>query len=105
VNAHEEIRHLLGTYTEQMDAGKFAEVGELFRDATTVDEDAGTATARSAYVVFQGTEELPLQPIITGRYRDSFVRDDSGHWRFSQRMFLVDQAGDLSHHLTYQVTG
>ena len=68
-----------------------------------VDEDAGTATARSAYVVFQGTEALPLQPIITGRYRDSFVRDDSGHWRFSQRMFLVDQIGDLSHHLTYEI--
>jgi 3-phenylpropionate/cinnamic acid dioxygenase small subunit len=144
-NAYEQIRNLLGTYTESMDGGRFADLAELFRDAkmvsasgdviadgyeavrqnyergtqlyngsprtkhvTTnvvieVDEDAGAATARSAYVVFQGTDALPLQPIITGRYRDNFVRDDSGRWRFSERMFFVDQIGDLSHHLTYEV--
>jgi 3-phenylpropionate/cinnamic acid dioxygenase small subunit len=146
VNAYEQIRNLLGSYTERMDAGRFADVAELFRDAAMVDEsgsviadgydavrknfergtqlydgsprtkhltansvievdeDSGTATVRSAYVVFQGTEALPLQPIITGRYRDTFVRDDSGHWHFRQRMFLVDQIGDLSQHLTYAVT-
>ena len=145
-NAYEQIRNLLGTYTETMDGGRFAELAELFRDAkmvsesgdviadgydavrqnyergtqlyngsprtkhvTTnvvieVDEDAGTATARSAYVVFQGTEALPLQPIITGRYRDSFVRDGADTWRFRERMFFVDQIGDLSHHLTYEIT-
>ena len=99
-NAYEQIRNLLGTYTESMDAGRFADLAELFRDATMVndsgaviadgydavrqnyergtqlydgsprtkhvtansiievDEDAGTATARSAYVVFQGTDAL-----------------------------------------------
>ena len=145
-NAYEQIRNLLGTYTETMDGGRFGDLAELFRDAkmvsesgdviadgydavrqnyergtqlyngsprtkhvTTnvvieVDEDAGTATARSAYVVFQGTEKLPLQPIITGRYRDSFVRDGTDRWKFSERMFFVDQIGDLSHHLTYEVT-
>ncbi len=145
-NAYEQIRNLLGTYTESMDAGRFADLAELFRDAKMVsesgdviadgydavrenyergtqlyngsprtkhitansiidvDEDAGTAIARSAYVVFQGTDALPLQPIITGRYRDSFVRDDSGRWRFRERMFFVDQIGDLSRHLTYTVT-
>jgi hypothetical protein len=69
-----------------------------------VDEAAGTATARSSYVVFQGTEALPLQPIITGRYRDRFVRD-GGTWRFAERCFYVDQVGDLSQHLTYPVAG
>src|SRR3954452_14204914 len=146
-NAYEEIRNLLGSYTERMDAGQFGDLAELFRDATMVDasgsviadgydavrqnyergtqlyngsprtkhvttnividldEHAGAATARSAYVVFQGTDALPLQPIITGRYRDSFVLDENtGHWKFSQRMFFVDQIGDLSHHLTYEVT-
>jgi 3-phenylpropionate/cinnamic acid dioxygenase small subunit len=145
-NAYEQIRNLLGSYTERMDAGQFADLAELFRDAkmvsasgdviadgydavrrnyeqgtqlydgsprtkhvTTnviidVDEDAGAATARSAYVVFQGTEALPLQPIITGRYRDSFVRDEQGTWRFRERVFFVDQIGDLSKHLTYTVT-
>ena len=37
-----------------------------------VDDTNGTATARSSYVVFQGTDELPLQPIATGRYADTF---------------------------------
>ena len=145
-SAHEEIRNLLGAYCERMDAGRFDELAELFRDAAMVeehghviaqgfegvrdlyakgtqlydgsprtrhitansvievDEAAGTATARSSYVVFQGTEALPLQPIITGRYRDRFVRD-GGTWRFAERCFYVDQVGDLSQHLTYPVAG
>jgi hypothetical protein len=60
------------------------------------------ATARSSYVVFQATDDLTLQPIITGRYRDAFAFRDGG-WRFAQRQFVVDHVGDLSHHLTYEV--
>ena len=146
--AYEQIRNLLGLYCERMDAGRFADLGDLFRDAAMtdetggviaqgaaavekmyaqgtqlydgsprtrhvtanavieVDEDAGTATSRSSYVVFQGTDSLPLQPIITGRYRDRFARDGAtGAWRFAERTFYVDQVGDLSHHLTYALGG
>jgi hypothetical protein len=67
-----------------------------------VDEDAGTATARSSYVVLQATGGLGLQPIIAGRYRDRFVRAAAG-WRFDERRFLVDLVGDLSHHLGFTV--
>jgi ketosteroid isomerase-like protein len=63
----------------------------------TVDGD--TATCTSSYVVFQGTDALPLQPIVTGRYADTFTRDDGGLWRFTQRRYAIDHAGDLSHHL------
>jgi 3-phenylpropionate/cinnamic acid dioxygenase small subunit len=66
----------------------------------TVHGDA--AAARSSYVVFQGVAEFALQPIISGRYRDEFVRAASG-WRFARRQFLIDHVGDLSHHLTYEV--
>lgn len=69
---------------------------------TVIDVAGHEAGARSAYVVFQGLEGFALQPIITGRYRDRFVRADSG-WRFAQRQFVVDHVGDLSHHLTYEV--
>jgi len=68
-----------------------------------VDETSGTASARSAYVVFQATDALPLQPIITGRYRDRFARGADGGWRFVERSFSVDLLGDLSHHLPYEV--
>ena len=63
-----------------------------------VDESAGTATARSSFVVFQATDALPLQPIAAGRYRDRFERRD-GEWRFTERCFALDQVGDLSNHL------
>jgi 3-phenylpropionate/cinnamic acid dioxygenase small subunit len=143
VTAQEEIRNLLGTYCERMDAGDWDGLGDLFADAVMVDEAgteiargrdgvqglyaitktydgsprtrhlttnsiidvdevAGTATARSAYVVFQATDGLPLQPIITGRYRDRFARHADG-WRFIERSFSVDLVGDLSHHLPYEV--
>jgi hypothetical protein len=64
-----------------------------------VDEEAGTATARSYYTLFQQLDDLPLQPILTGRYADEFERVD-GRWRFTSRDYsLVDQVGDLSRHL------
>jgi SnoaL-like domain len=65
-----------------------------------VDETAGTAVGRSKYLVLQATDGLPLQPVITGRYRDRFVRDPApGTWRFAERQFFVDLVGDLSQHL------
>jgi hypothetical protein len=67
-----------------------------------VDEEGGTATARSAYVVFQATDALALQPIIAGRYRDRFARHD-GTWSFTERTFAVDLVGTLSHHLTFDL--
>jgi 3-phenylpropionate/cinnamic acid dioxygenase small subunit len=63
-----------------------------------VDEGAGTATARSSFVVFQATDALSLQPIAAGRYRDRFARRD-GEWVFTERSFALDQVGDLSQHL------
>jgi ketosteroid isomerase-like protein len=68
-----------------------------------VDEVRGTATARSAYVVLQATDALALQPIIAGRYADTFQRHPDGHWAFAERRFAVDLVGDLSHHLDYEV--
>lgn len=65
-----------------------------------VDDEAGTGAARSSYTVFQRTESLVLQPIIVGRYHDTFRRID-GRWWFDTRVMLVDLPGDLSQHLLY----
>jgi 3-phenylpropionate/cinnamic acid dioxygenase small subunit len=70
--------------------------------AVQVDEDAGTATSRSYYMVFQQTAVLPLQPIIGGRYHDSFHRVDA-EWCFNTREMFVDLTGDLSHHLLFEL--
>jgi len=69
-----------------------------------VDVEAGsdTATARSYYTVFQQTDEFPLQPIISGRYHDTFHRVD-GEWCFDMREMLVDLTGDLSRHLLFEL--
>jgi ketosteroid isomerase-like protein len=69
---------------------------------TVIEVDGDTATAASSYVVFQGLDDFPLQPIITGRYADAFEQV-AGEWRFARRQFFVDHVGDLSRHLTYEV--
>ena len=63
-----------------------------------LDGAADTATSRSYFTVLQQTPKLPLQIIITGRYRDRFERLD-GRWRFASRHMILDQFGDLSQHL------
>jgi ketosteroid isomerase-like protein len=140
-DAHEQIRNLLGTYCERMDAGDFAGLAELFADARLTDEhgtvfatgrdevlamwqvqtqlhdgsprtrhvtantvihvgeDGSAATATSSYVVFQRVDGFPLQPIVTGRYADTFARDGDGNWHWAERRYAIDHAGDLSHHL------
>ena len=57
-------------------------------------------TAAPNYCVTQATPELPLQVIVTGRYRDTFHRID-GVWWFDTRIMFVDQVGDMSHHLKF----
>ena len=46
----------------------------------------------------QRTDTLALQPIVVGRYRDSFARDDAG-WYFTERLVDVEMVGDVSQHL------
>ena len=68
-----------------------------------IDEGEGRATARSSFVVFQQTPALPLQPIVSGRYRDTFVRSGS-EWRFDCRHIVVDHVGDVREHLTFDLS-
>jgi hypothetical protein len=63
-----------------------------------IDEEAGTAAARSYWTVFQAVEGLALQPILAGRYHDRFERDGQA-WRFSERRYLIDLVGDVSRHM------
>lgn len=60
----------------------------------------GAVTARSTYLVFQAVTGLPLQPIITGSYLDTFDTDEHGAWHFVERRFGIGRSGDLAHHLS-----
>lgn len=69
-----------------------------------VDETAASARSRACYTVFQATDRLPLQAIISGRYHDTFQRVD-GRWHFRRREMHVDLLGDLSQHLLFNLSG
>ncbi|MFD1814705.1 nuclear transport factor 2 family protein [Rhodococcus gannanensis] len=70
----------------------------------TVADDNASASAVSYVTVLQGTDDLPLQPILTGRYFDRFERMD-GRWRFAQRLFCMDHTGDMSAHARRAMRG
>jgi hypothetical protein len=61
VNAADEIRNLMFTYCELIDAGDVDALAELFAEHITtnvfvqVDEDADTAAARSYWVLLLGS--------------------------------------------------
>ncbi|SDX79225.1 3-phenylpropionate/cinnamic acid dioxygenase, small subunit [Amycolatopsis xylanica] len=63
-----------------------------------VDEEGGTAAARSYVTVFQALPGFPLQAIAAGRYRDRFERH-GGRWRFVERQVRISHVGDVSRHL------
>lgn len=58
----------------------------------------GTAACRSTFCVLQDTETVPIQPIVVGRYFDTFGRDDCG-WYFTERKVDIQMIGDISAHL------
>jgi hypothetical protein len=62
-----------------------------------VDEDAGTASARSYWTVLQAVSGR-IFPILSGRYRDRFERRD-GKWIFTERRIISDLFGDMSNHM------
>lgn len=107
--------HAVVWFPEPIGAVHGAEVTELFRSRQRlyggiprtshlstnviieIDDTGAAATARSRYLVLQETDELPLQPIIVGRYHDRFEKVD-GVWRFAERRFFIDLIGNMSAH-------
>ena len=97
----EGVRNLYGLATRIYDDSGTPKTKHVTTNAIIeVDDDTGTATAQSNYLVTQATPELPLQVIITGHYRDTFHQVEGQRW-FDTRTMYVDQAGDLSHHLKF----
>lgn len=63
-------------------------------------EGADRARAKAYVMVFQQTDELPLQAIIGGGYDDQFAKVD-GRWRFVRRRLMNDLFGNLGAHGKY----
>lgn len=63
-----------------------------------VDVTGDTAAARSTFCVVQQTDSVALQPIVVGRYADTFAHDEDG-WYFTARTVEIEMMGDVSDHL------
>lgn len=64
----------------------------------SMSEDQLAASCHSQWTVLQATNDLPLQPIATGRYHDDFECTD-GNWHFVKRRYDgIDLMGDMSQH-------
>ena len=73
--------------------------------AVTIDDtDAGpTAAASSRVTVLQAVPpDLPLQPVMSGRYADRFRWTDAG-WAWVERRMQVTQRGDTSKHSVHRL--
>lgn len=67
-------------------------------------DDDTHARCQSYFLVVQATDQLPLQPIISGTYVDRLEKS-AGEWRFTERRELIGQVGDLSAHLLQTFEG
>ena len=101
----------------------YQEVLELYQKSCRIYPDSGTpktrhlttnvivevaeagleGSARACFTVLQATDNLPLQPIIVGRYEDRFRLATEG-WEFARREMFIDLVGDCSAHLLYPVS-
>ena len=62
------------------------------------------AEVRSRFTVFQATDELPLQPVVVGRYVDTVERR-GGSWCFVRRRMVPEAWGEVGQHLTFDPRG
>jgi hypothetical protein len=65
-----------------------------------IEPDGLSASTRSYYVALQAIPNLPLQPILAGRWHDKLEKVN-GRWRFVDRVIYCDLMGDISHHITH----
>jgi ketosteroid isomerase-like protein len=82
---HEQIRNLLGSYCERMDAGDFAGLAQLFADATLADEKGN--------VFATGAEE-----VLAMWLGQTLLYESSPRTRHLTANPVIS-IGDLSHHL------
>lgn len=99
----EAVTAFYGTTTRLHDDGTPQTTHQVTNPIVEIDDDAGTATCRSRFVVLQVDGTGRLAPIITGAYHDRFVRRADGWW-FAERRMTPRQLGDLSGHLRFDGT-
>lgn len=92
------IERFYTSFTRRYDDGTPRSTHQITNVIVERDERPDHFVVRSVFVVHQAVDELPLQPIVTGRYRDVVVQRD-GVVAFVERRMLPRLTGDLSAHL------
>ena len=99
VSGAENIAKLFAATTRRYsDHGNTPRTRHLVLNPIVELNDDGTAASRSTFCVIQDTETVPMQPIVVGRYFDTFGHDDGG-WYFTVRKVEIQMVGDVSAHL------
>lgn len=62
-------------------------------------QDGLSAACRSRFTVVQATDTLPLQPICSGRYFDTFAVTEDGEWYFASRSYAMPLVGTTVEHM------
>ena len=70
----------------------------VISNVVITDDGPNSAKSESYVTVFQQTDGLPLQPIVSGTYFDRFEKVD-GRWRLADRLEDMELLGELSEHL------
>ena len=97
VEGHDAIAHFLRTNLQY----HVDDTPRTWHSVSNVVVEVESETAASSicyFTVHQELPGLPLQPIVTGRYLDSFERHD-GTWRFALREVEGRLFGDVSKHV------
>jgi hypothetical protein len=95
---YDEVLALKAHHDQVHDDGSLRTKHVTTNTMVEVDDDGLRASTRSYFTVYQATAELPLQPVIAGRYHDEFECVD-GTWRFRSRVIHGDLVGDLTQHV------
>ena len=100
----EAVEALYATTTRRYDDDGTPHTSHLVSNLLVhLDPSGDAATADSRFLVVQSLPDLPLQPIASGRYHDTFVRTDEG-WHWATRAMNPSMFGDVSQHLLIDVS-
>jgi hypothetical protein len=95
----EAIEKFYAHFTRRYEDGTPKSTHQITNLIIEPDERPDHFVARSVFVVHQATDGLPLQAIMTGRYRDVVHQNGDGAVTFVERRMMPRLSGDLSAHL------
>ena len=103
VTGRDAIARLYERSTRRYDNGTPCTKHVMTNVIVDVDDPGDTAASRSYFTVLQAVPgALALQPVIAGRYRHTYARDDGG-WHVVTMHVTIDLVGDLSHHMLFDL--